>query len=418
MRLDDAPAEVVAAATRLRNGLLGVFGDRLLGYYLFGSVATGAYEAGTSDIDTLAVLASDAGDDEVAVLERMHESLVLETPEWRERIEVVYASRDALAASLSGSAPAARISPGEPLHRIEIDRRWVMDWYQVLAASVALQGPPPSELVPPITRTDFIEAIGRDMVRWPERVAGGMDASGRTYTVLTVCRGLRLLRTGEHVSKREAATWAAREFPEYANLIDQALEWRSTGGAVVPGPGMEETNRFVEGVCAAEQRALVRSGYDAISYAYKDDDGRSSGLVGDDRSPYPEWIAELRALLRSGSRVLDLGCGAGVPGAKLLVQSGFEVTGLDFSRVQIERARHLVPQADFIEADMAEWSCEPTTFEAVVSFYALIHVPLSDQRALFPRIRRWLKPGGYFMAIVGHHRWKGVEEYYGSPMFG
>lgn len=80
MRLDDAPAEVVAAATRLRNGLLGVFGDRLLGYYLFGSVATGAYEAETCDIDTLAVLASDAGDDEVAVLERMHESLVLETP--------------------------------------------------------------------------------------------------------------------------------------------------------------------------------------------------------------------------------------------------------------------------------------------------------------------------------------------------
>lgn len=152
-----------------------------------------------------------------------------------------------------------------------------MDWYQVLAASVALQGPPPSELVPPITRTDFIEAIGRDMVRWPERVAGGMDASGRTYTVLTVCRGLRLLRTGEHVSKREAATWASREFPEYANLIDQALEWRSTGGAVVPGPGMEETHRFVEDVCAAEQRALVRSGYDAISHAYKDDHG---GRVG------------------------------------------------------------------------------------------------------------------------------------------
>jgi hypothetical protein len=79
VRLDDAPLEVVAAATRLRNGLLEIFGDRLLGYY-FGSVATGAYEAGTSDIDTLAVLASDAGGDETAVLERMHESLVLETP--------------------------------------------------------------------------------------------------------------------------------------------------------------------------------------------------------------------------------------------------------------------------------------------------------------------------------------------------
>lgn len=165
------------------------------------------------------------------------------------------------------------------------------------------------------------------------------------------------------------------------------------------------------------RRALVRSGYDAISYAYKDDEGRPGGLVGDYASPYPEWVAELRALLRPGSRVLDLGCGAGVPGARLLVQSGLRVTGLDFSHVQIERARRLVPQAEFIEADMAEWDCEPESFEAVVSFYALIHVPLSDQRALFPRVRRWLKPRGYFMAIVGHDRWTGVEEYYGSPMF-
>jgi hypothetical protein len=139
-----------------------------------------------------------------------------------------------------------------------------MDWYQVLAASVALHGPPPSELVPPITRTDFIEAMRREMVGWPEPAAGAMDASGRTYAVLTVCRGLRLLRTGEHVSKREAATWAARELTEYANLIDQALERRSTGSTAVPGPGMEETRQFVGSVCAAEQRELVRSGHDAV----------------------------------------------------------------------------------------------------------------------------------------------------------
>jgi hypothetical protein len=52
-----------------------------------------------------------------------------------------------------------------------------------------------------------------------------------------------------------------------------------------------------------------------------------------------------------------------------------------------------------------------------VSLYALIHVPVPDQRRLFPRIRRWLRPGGYFLATVGAERWTGTERYLGADMF-
>jgi hypothetical protein len=47
----------------------------------------------------------------------------------------------------------------------------------------------------------------------------------------------------------------------------------------------------------------------------------------------------------------------------------------------------------------------PASLDAVVSFYALIHIPLADQQALFPRIRSWLRPGGYLLAITGAQRW-------------
>jgi cyclopropane fatty-acyl-phospholipid synthase-like methyltransferase len=114
---------------------------------------------------------------------------------------------------------------------------------------------------------------------------------------------------------------------------------------------------------------------------------------------------------------LDLGCGPGVPAARLLVNLGFRVIGLDISTAQVERARSLVPEATFIHADMTAWECEPASFEAIVSLYALIHVPLPDQRVLIPRLRHWLVPGGYLLAIVGHERWTGVENYYGVPMF-
>lgn len=161
----------------------------------------------------------------------------------------------------------------------------------------------------------------------------------------------------------------------------------------------------------------MRRGYDRISSAYRDDEG----LTGQDGSesfrPYPGWIAELAAQVPPGGRVLDLGCGNGLPAARLLVEYGFATVGVDFSRTQVERARALVPGATFVAADMATWEADPASLDAVVSLYALIHLPLSDQRALIPRIASWLRPGGLVLAIVGHERWTGVDTYHGAPMF-
>jgi SAM-dependent methyltransferase len=165
------------------------------------------------------------------------------------------------------------------------------------------------------------------------------------------------------------------------------------------------------------QRELVRSGYDAISMAYRDDQGQADPSRGESTTAYKPWLDELAGLLPDAARVLDLGCGAGVPACRILADRGLQVTGLDISAVQIERARHLVPQATFVQADMATWDCEPGSFQAIVTLYALIHVPLDDQRHLFSRMAQWLCPGGYLLAIVGYERWTGVEEYMGAPMF-
>jgi SAM-dependent methyltransferase len=167
----------------------------------------------------------------------------------------------------------------------------------------------------------------------------------------------------------------------------------------------------------ASRRELVRRGYDAISHAYRDDDGRASSGTDEGTDQYARWIDDLSRLLGPRARILDLGCGAGVPATKLLVAKNFNVLGLDISRVQIERARRLVPGAEFEQADMVTWEHEPASFDAVVSFYALIHVPLADQRNLLPKIRRWLRACGYFLAIVGFERWTGIEDYLGAEMF-
>jgi len=166
----------------------------------------------------------------------------------------------------------------------------------------------------------------------------------------------------------------------------------------------------------AAQRDLVRRGYDAVSHAYRDD-GRSSPESAETTTTYASWIDELVAHLSVGARVLDIGCGNGLPADRLLVEAGMDVTGVDISDVQVERARALVPDATFVCADIVELALEPSSYDAIVAFYALIHLPLDDQRELLPRAFDALRPGGLLLAIVGHERWTGIEDYFGKPMF-
>ena len=167
----------------------------------------------------------------------------------------------------------------------------------------------------------------------------------------------------------------------------------------------------------ARQRALVRRGYDAISLAYRSDGGNAVASSAEDVSRYVGWVAELAGLLRPGARVVDLGCGAGIPATRELVGHGLQVLGVDFSAVQLRRARRLVPAARFVQADMAALQLRRASADAVAALYSLIHVPLADQQALFPRIRDWLSPGGYFLAIVGAGQCTGTAPYLGASMF-
>jgi len=167
----------------------------------------------------------------------------------------------------------------------------------------------------------------------------------------------------------------------------------------------------------AAQRDLVRRGYDAISVAYRGDDGQPASRSAEDVSRYGGWVDELASLLPARAAVVDLGCGAGLPATRELTGRGLRVLGTDFSAVQLSRARQLVPAASLVQADMTALQLRPGSVDAVVSFYALIHVPLEDQQSLFPRIRSWLRAGGYLLAITGAGRWTGIENYLGAPMF-
>ncbi|WP_327186916.1 class I SAM-dependent methyltransferase [Streptomyces sp. NBC_01334] len=161
-----------------------------------------------------------------------------------------------------------------------------------------------------------------------------------------------------------------------------------------------------------DPKELVRRGYDALSLHYD----RTYGA----ETKYRPWIHALSGRVPAGGTVLDLGCGSGVPVARDLAAAGHRVTGVDLSEVQIRRARERVPQAEFVHADATAVDFGPASFDAVVSFYALIHIPLDEQLPLLRKVAGWLRPGGWFLGTTGHRAWTGVDEDWlggGTPMW-
>jgi cyclopropane fatty-acyl-phospholipid synthase-like methyltransferase len=156
---------------------------------------------------------------------------------------------------------------------------------------------------------------------------------------------------------------------------------------------------------------LVGRGYDAIGEHFTEWRDR---IVGDPRS---EWAEELESRLGDGARVLELGCGSGVPDTQRLA-ARFRLTAVDISGEQLRRARAAVPEAVLIQADFTALELEPGSFDAVVSFYAFNHVPRELLAPTFARIHRWLAPGGLLMTALGtsdEEAWTG--DWLGAPTF-
>jgi SAM-dependent methyltransferase len=158
-------------------------------------------------------------------------------------------------------------------------------------------------------------------------------------------------------------------------------------------------------------KEIVARGYDAIALRYAE----WAGAV---VSPALDWLRELDSRLPDGADVLELGCGRGVPGTRELARR-HRVTGVDISAVQIELARHHVPEASFVRADAIELDIAPGSLDAVVALYFFGHVPVDEQRELVARIAVWLREGGLFLATVGAGA-AGEEvdaDWLGAPMF-
>lgn len=102
-------------------------------------------------------------------------------------------------------------------------------------------------------------------------------------------------------------------------------------------------------------------------------------------------------------RALDLACGSG-RNAVWLARQGWEVTGVEFSDVALERARGLAAErgveAEWLEVDLREWQPPARAFDLVVVLY--LQLPKDELDPILGRAAEAVAPGGTLL-VVGHH---------------
>lgn len=152
----------------------------------------------------------------------------------------------------------------------------------------------------------------------------------------------------------------------------------------------------------------MRKGYDLMAGDYHD----NRHIFGNKKE-----LEDFTSLLPRNATVLDLGCGAGVPVTKFLVDSGFSVTGVDFSESMLNLATKNVPEATFMKKNMMELDFTDNSFDGLTACYSIIHVPREKHVTLFQTFHRILKPNGVLLISMGSTGWEGTGEFHGVQMF-
>lgn len=153
---------------------------------------------------------------------------------------------------------------------------------------------------------------------------------------------------------------------------------------------------------------VVQAGYDRLGNRYTTE-----------REKADNWkeVEAFTTLLPAGGRVLDAGSGTGIPIARHLVQAGFEVVGIDFSKTMVAVAAENVPDATFQLMNITAIDLAPESFDGVISTYAIIHIPCELHADIFESFYRILKSGGTMLVSVASWAWEEFADYMGVDMF-
>lgn len=126
--------------------------------------------------------------------------------------------------------------------------------------------------------------------------------------------------------------------------------------------------------------------------------------VGSARQCQATVIEDVLASLPAKARILDVGCGQGVP---ILVRTNRSFTGigLDSAQGQLRRAKMNVPIAPLVHGDMRTLPFQENTFDVITASHSITHVPDRHQRTVITEFARVLRPSGQLLVLTNTSKW-------------
>lgn len=244
---------VNAFVAELHSRMTALLGDAMVGLYLDGSLALGDFDE-HSDVDFVAVTRRRISQQTFLRLQAMHRELAQLDSPWAVQHEGSYLSLRELRRydPTQASHPNIERGAGEILKWATHDATWNVHRHVLRERGIIVAGPSPAELVDPIDFDELRIHMRRCMQDWPGVIVRyphqPISSRGyQSYIVLTLCRMLCTIQTGDIRSKPAAVRWAQQRFgAAWADHIADAWIGRSRPAEPADPATVAQTRAFID----------------------------------------------------------------------------------------------------------------------------------------------------------------------------
>jgi ubiquinone/menaquinone biosynthesis C-methylase UbiE len=158
-----------------------------------------------------------------------------------------------------------------------------------------------------------------------------------------------------------------------------------------------------------EYKEIIKKSYDELNIAYQDN-------YSENKNTYAA-LNIFNNFVKEHSKIVDLGCGTGIPAGKYLSEKGHTVTGVDISSEMTKLFEKNVPKMKSICCDFSSIPVPDSSFDAGVALFSLLHVAKKDMDFVLKEFHRIIRKEGILLLCVNKGDFEGYSELLGKKMF-
>ncbi|MCA9906220.1 MAG: DUF4111 domain-containing protein [Anaerolineae bacterium] len=217
----------------LLSGSREIFGARLIGMYLYGSLATGDFDPATSDVDFVVVTDAPLDAEVFAQVGALHRRIAASGLKLARKLEGAYTSPQTLRRFDPTDSPSFYYNEDheDKLSVSQLGGDWIIQRHVLREHGVVISGPPLKPMIDPVSPDAIREAV-RELLGgwWASMLTDATFLQPDAYQVFavkTMCRALYTLEHGAITSKPDSVRWALAHIDAaWHLLITAALDWQ------------------------------------------------------------------------------------------------------------------------------------------------------------------------------------------------